>query len=578
MLVSLSIRDVVLIARLDLSFEGGLGVLTGETGAGKSILLDSLGLALGARADSGLVRPGADRLSVTAQFDIGPTHPIHAILSEQDMDGGEDTLVLRRTVGADGRSRAWVNGQPASVGLLRRLGDTLVEVHGQFDTHGLLDSGTHQGVLDAHGGLDAAHAACRVAWERWRAAARLHADALRGLEQARAHEEQLRAILAELEALNPKPGEDAALAAKRARLMNGEKLVEGLNSALAALSEPADVERAIQSAQRALEKLEDLFGAEGGGPALAAIAEGLDRAAIEVAEARNALDHAAADIDLDPGHLDQVEERLFALRGLARKHGVEVDELPALMDTARARLEALDSGGGDIARLARDEQATREAYLTTARTLSEGRTKAARTLDRAVATELPPLKLDKARFVTRVEALTERDWGPDGMDRVAFEVATNPGATPGPIHKIASGGELARFMLALKVVLARASTIPTLVFDEVDTGIGGATAAAVGERLARLAKDVQVLVVTHSPQVAATGRHHWRVEKSGDGQDGTVTRVVPLSDSDRREEIARMLSGAAITAEARAAAETLLRAGASPQLHLNLTPGAPTDP
>jgi DNA repair protein RecN (Recombination protein N) len=566
MLVSLSIRDVVLIARLDLAFEGGLGVLTGETGAGKSILLDSLGLALGARADSGLVRAGADRLSVTAQFDLAPGHPARAILADQDMDAAEDMLVLRRSVGADGRSRAWVNDQPASVGLLRRLGDTLVEIHGQFDTHGLLDPGTHRGVLDAHGGLDAAREACRTAWERWRAAQRVHAAALRDLEQARAHEEDLRAMLSELDALNPKPGEEDALAEKRARLMNGEKLAAGLNEALAALSQPTDVERAVQAAQRALERLTDLHG-----PAVAPIAEGLERAAIEIAEARNALDHAAADIDLDPSHLDQVEERLFALRGLARKHGVEVDALAALMDGTRAKLDALEAGGGDIARLARDEQAAREGYQAAARALSEGRTAAAQALDAAVAVELPPLKLDKARFVTRIEPLDERDWGPEGIDRVAFQVATNPGATPGPIHRIASGGELARFMLALKVVLARASTVPTLVFDEVDTGIGGATAAAVGERLARLARDVQVLVVTHSPQVAATGLHHWRVEK-GSEADATVTRVAPLSDGERREEIARMLSGATVTAEARAAAETLLRAGAgtTPQLDLGL--------
>ncbi|KAA5604647.1 DNA repair protein RecN [Roseospira marina] len=576
MLVSLSIRDVVLIARLDLAFGVGLGVLTGETGAGKSILLDSLGLALGARADSGLVRAGAARLSVTARFEVPPNHPAYGVLADQGMETDAEAdgegLVLRRSVGADGRSRAWVNDQPASVGLLRRLGDTLVEVHGQFDTHGLLDPGTHRGVLDAHGALEPARDACHAAWDTWRTAARAHAAARRDLDQAQAHEDELRTILAELDALSPKPGEEAALAEKRTRLMHGEKLADGLNAALAALSEPGDVERAVQAAQRALDRLEDL-----GGPAIGPILEGLERAAIELAEARNALEHAAADLDLDPKHLDQVEERLFALRGLARKHGVEVDALPGLLVDVRAKLDALADGGGDIARLARAEQAAREGYQSAARTLSEGRTAAARALDAAVAVELPPLKLDKARFVTRVEPLEEREWGPDGLDRVAFEVATNPGATPGPIHKIASGGELARFMLALKVVLARASTIPTLVFDEVDTGIGGATAAAVGERLARLARDVQVLVVTHSPQVAATGHHHWRVEK-GSEADATVTRVVPLAEGERREEIARMLSGASITAEARAAAETLLRAGAASQMTLDLTAGPNTDP
>ncbi len=559
MLVSLSIRDVVLITRLDLSFQAGLSVLTGETGAGKSILLDSLGLALGARADSGLVRAGADRLSVTAAFDLGAGSAVRAMLDEHDIDHAEgDLLVLRRVVGTDGRSRAHVNDQPASVALLRHLGGELVEVHGQFETHGLLDARTHRGVLDAQGGLGARVGACRVAWESWRAAQRLHAEARRSLEQAQAHEAELRAILEELEALNPRRGEEAALADQRARLMNGEKLAEGLNGALAALSQPADVLGALSNAQRALERLGDVAG-----DTVRPICEGLDRAAIEIAEARNALDHAAADIDLDPGHLDQVEERLFALRALARKHAVAVDALPDLLADTRTRLDALADGGTDIARLARAEQQAREDYQGLARALSEERQRAARALDDSVADELPPLKLDKARFVTRVQPLDEPDWGPDGLDRVAFQVATNPGATPGPLGRIASGGELARFMLALKVVLARASTIPTLVFDEVDTGIGGATAAAVGERLARLSRDVQVLVVTHSPQVAATGDHHWRVEKGGaDAGSRAETRVHALAAEDRREEIARMLSGATITAEARAAAKTLLKAGA----------------
>jgi DNA repair protein RecN (Recombination protein N) len=564
MLVSLSIRDVVLITRLDLSFGDGLGVLTGETGAGKSILLDSLGLALGARADSGLVRAGADRLSVTAAFDVPRDHPAHGIAREHDLDVPDDLLVLRRTVGADGRGRAWVNDQPASVALLRRLGETLVEVHGQFDTHGLLNPATHRAMLDAHGGQGRTLLACRNAWNDWRAAARAHEAALRDLEQARAHEDNLRAMLADLEALNPKPGEDEALSEKRTRLMNGEKLAEGLNAAVAALSQPADVEAALRAAQRHLERLGDAAGS-----GARAIAEGLERAAIEVAEARAALDHAAADVDLDPRHLDQVEERLFALRALARKHGVAVDDLADLMARTRTSLESLEDEGGAVAGLARAEQTAREAYVGAARALSEARATAARALDDAVGRELPPLKLDKARFATRLEPLDEGDWGPEGLERVAFQVATNPGANPGPIHKIASGGELARFMLALKVVLARASTVPTLVFDEVDTGIGGATAAAVGERLARLATDVQVLVVTHSPQVAATGRHHWRVEKAADG-DGSATRVLGLGPDERREEIARMLAGATVTAEARAAAEKLLQAGSGPQMGLDL--------
>ncbi|MBB4267500.1 DNA repair protein RecN [Roseospira visakhapatnamensis] len=561
MLVSLSIRDVVLITRLDLSFGSGLSVLTGETGAGKSILLDSLGLALGARADSGLVRAGAGKLSVVAQFDVPPGHPVLDRLAEHDLDtpadSGAELLVLRRVVGADGRSRAYVNDQPASVGLLRRLGEIMVEVHGQYDTHGLLDPALHGPLLDAQGDLEAPLAACRDAWAQWRAAAHAHAAMLRDLEQTRAQEAQVRAILDDLEALAPSPGEDARLAERRTALMHAEKVAEGLSAALTALTQPADVDGALRAAQRSLERI-----AEVAGGTVAPIMEGLERAAIEVAEVLAQLERANADIDLDPRHLDQVEERLFALRGLARKHDVAVDDLAGLAERTRARLAALDAGGDDVAHLARAEQAARETYLGAARTLSDARAAAARALDAAVAAELPPLKLDKARFVTGLDSLPERDWGPDGLDRVTFLVATNPGADPGPIHKIASGGELARFMLALKVVVSRARPVPTLVFDEVDTGIGGATAAAVGDRLARLAREVQVLVVTHSPQVAAMGDHHWHVAKAADVADSaTVTTVTPLDDDQRREEIARMLSGATVTTEARAAAETLLRAG-----------------
>jgi len=563
MLVSLSIRDVVLIARLDLTFAGGLSVLTGETGAGKSILLDSLGLALGARADSGLVRKGAGKLSVVAQFDLPPGHPALDILAEHDLDGpadsGQEYLVLRRVVGADGRGRAYVNDQPASVGLLRRLGGTLVEVHGQHDTHGLLDPAVHGPLLDGRGGLAEPLATCRDAWTRWRAAARAHAAALRDLDQSRAHEEQLRAMLAEMEALDPKAGEDAILAERRTALMHAEKVAEGLTGALSALTQPADVDAALRGAQRALERIAEVAGAS-----VAPIMEGLERAAIEIAEVIAQLERASSDIDLDPRSLEQVEERLFALRGLARKHVVGVDDLPGLMDRTRVRLSDLEAGGADVARLAREEQVSREAYLSAARVLSDARAAAARDLDAAVAAELPPLKLDKARFVTRVDGLTEREWGPDGMDRVTFQVATNPGAEPGPIHKIASGGELARFMLALKVVVAQTRPVPTLVFDEVDTGIGGATAAAVGERLARLARDVQVLVVTHSPQVAAVGDHHWHVAKDSGPEGETATTVASLDDDARREEIARMLSGATITPEARAAADTLLQASLGP--------------
>lgn len=552
MLVRLSIRDVVLIERLDLSFADGLGVLTGETGAGKSILLDSLGLALGDRADAGLVRTGADQLSVTAEFDLPKAHPARDILKEQGL-ADEDTLIVRRIVTKDGRSRASVNDQSASVGLLRRIGDTLVEVHGQFDTHGLLDPATHRSVLDAYAGQALGRTGCRAAWKLWQATRAARDMAERDMKAARDEEDSLRHAEKELSALKPQRGEEADLADRRQTLMNGEKLAEGLNGALSSLTPGgADIATSLRSAQRHLERIAGMAG-----PAVSSIIDALERAAIEAAEAHELLERTVADIDLDPRRLEEVEERLFALRAVARKHGCEVGDLPSLLDTVRRRLAALEDGGSDLARLAKEEQAARLTYIEAARTMSRVRQTAATRLDGLVAAELPPLKLDRARFVTTIADLPEDQWGPDGLDRVAFEVATNPGAAPGPLGKIASGGELARFMLALKVVLARVSSVPTLVFDEVDAGIGGATAAAVGERLARLADDVQVLVVTHSPQVAAKARRHWKVAKFvTDGQ--TVTTVNPLSDEDRLEEVARMLSGESITDHARAAAASLM--------------------
>ncbi|GAA0590453.1 DNA repair protein RecN [Caenispirillum bisanense] len=557
MLVSLSIRDVVLIDRLDLHFEGGLGVLTGETGAGKSILLDSLGLALGDRADSGLVRHGADQASVTAVFDLAPDHPARALLKEQGLDGGEDVLTVRRIVSRDGRSRAFVDDQPASVGLLRRLGDTLVEIHGQFDTHGLLNPATHMGVLDAYAALEPQAAAVRTAWKAWRDAAAERAQAEADLEKDRQEEEALRHAVEELRALSPKAGEEAELAARRSQLMHGEQIAEGLNGALAAVTQAADVEAAFRTAQRSLERILDKAEA-----VAQPILDALDRAAIEASEALNLLERAAAEIDLDPRHLEQVEERLFDLRALARKHGVDADGLAEVQARLEKRLAALEGGGADIARLIRAEQAARQTYVEAARALHKARAAAAGTLDAAVKTELAPLKLDKATFITRVEELPEDGWSADGLDRIAFEVATNPGAPPGPIAKIASGGELSRFTLALKVVLASIGPVPTLVFDEVDAGIGGATAAAVGDRLGRLAQGLQVLVVTHSPQVAARGAHHYRVSKRE--ADGRVTTTVERLDAAaRREEVARMLAGERITDEARAAADSLLNTTAA---------------
>ncbi|MBI3446076.1 MAG: DNA repair protein RecN [Magnetospirillum sp.] len=552
MLISLSIRDVVLIERLDLSFASGLSVFTGETGAGKSILLDSLGLALGARAESGLVRHGAPQASVSAEFDPPAAHPARALLAEQDLDGGDAPLVLRRVLTADGRSRAYINDQPVSVGLLRRVGDELVEIHGQFESHGLLDPTTHLGVLDAFAAQAESRAALASAWTSWREAVKARTEAEAALAKAKADEDHLRQLHEDLATLAPKPGEEAELAASRAVMMHGEKLLEAMNAAQSSLSQKGEVEASLRAAARALERVAEK--AEGKlDPAIAA----LDRAAQEAAEATNLLERASAEIDLDPRHLEKVEERLFALRASARKHGLTVDELPLLQDRIGRQLAQLEGGGGDLARLARAEQAARTAYVEQARTLSKLRLKAAAELDRAVAAELPPLKLDKARFQTRVSQLEESQWGPSGLDAIGFEVATNPGSPPGPLGKIASGGELSRFMLALKVVLARISSTPSIVFDEVDSGIGGAVAAAVGDRLARLAEGLQILVVTHSPQVAARGTHHFRVAKA-EAAGKVTTGVEPLPPEARREEVARMLSGETITDHARAAADALM--------------------
>lgn len=554
MLVALSIRDVVLISALDLSFHGGLTVFTGETGAGKSILLDSLSLVLGARADAGLVRHGATQLSVSAQFSPAKDHPLWAVLDEQGMTPGDDGLLIRRVVSADGRSRAWINDQPVSVGLLRQIGDGLVEIHGQFATHGLLDPTTHRAVLDDFADNAALRQRVKEAWEHWCLLAGQRAKAEADLKQARAEEEDLRHACAELDGLAPKEGEEDTLSARRALLQHAEKLLTAFQEANTALAPDGDgVEGALRTAGRILQRVADR--AEG---RLDEVLAALDRAADAVAEASMLLDRAGNDLDMDPAALEKTEERLFALRALARKHQVAVDELPALSQSLHDKLSLLDGSGTDLARLAQAEQTARAAYIRVAEELTTARKTAAQQLDAAIAAELPPLKLDKARFATQITPLAENQWGALGQDGIEFYVATNPGAPFGPLGKIASGGELSRFMLALKVVLARIGTVPTLVFDEVDSGIGGAVAAAVGERLARLAQQVQVLVVTHSPQVAARGGHHYRVVKTETTKDQVSTDVQTLNDTARREEIARMLAGETITDHARAAALSLL--------------------
>ena len=553
MLLGLAIRDLVLIDRLDLAFGPGLCVLSGETGAGKSILLDALGLALGLRAESGLVRTGATQAVATAEFALPDRHPARAMLAEAGFDSGSDRLVLRRVVGADGRSRAFIDDQPASIGLLARIGDMMVEVHGQFDRNGLLDPATHRDTLDAFGNYPDALAKLGAAWIAWRDARAAREAAEAAQAKARSDEAWLRHVRDEIAAIDPKPGEETDLAQQRALLSNREKIAEALDTAAAALSGEGG-ERAIHAAARALERIRDKVGAR-----LDAALAALERAAIEAAEASAQIDAASREIGSDARSLEAVEERLFALRGLARKHGVAVDALADLGADVTSKLALIEDGGETLGRLQRVEADAKKAYRQAADTVSAKRRAAALALDKAVMKELPPLKLEAARFVTALTPLDDGEWSEHGAERVRFEVATNKGASLGPIAKILSGGELSRFMLAIKVVLARAMPVATLVFDEVDSGIGGATAASVGDRLRRLAKDRQILVVTHSPQVAALGQDHWRVEKSRKG-NATVTTAQRLDAEERREEIARMLSGSAVTAAARAAAESLMNA------------------
>ncbi len=548
MLTALSIRDVVLIEALDLRFGAGLGVLTGETGAGKSILLDALGLALGGRGESGLVRHGAAQAVVTASFDAPPAAA--ALLAENglDADAGEP-LIVRRIVKADGGSRGFVNDQPASAALLRELGARLVEIHGQHDDRGLLNARGHRALLDAFGRVDTTPVA--AAWRHWREAVAALGAARAEIETAARDRDWLEHATAELTKLAPEPGEEETLADRRRSMQRAEKAAEDLKAAEGFLEGSNGGLAQLRQAARVLGRLADDH------PLLAEAMAAVDRAIIEGAVAEDKLLVARRALHFDPRAQEDDEARLFELRGMARKHRVQPDELSALADDLRGRLDRLEAGEGGIATLDAAVARARAAYETAAARVSEARAEAAGRLDAAVAGELAPLKLDAARFRTVVAGLGEDGWSGTGRDRVEFEIATNPGAPFAPLVKIASGGELSRFILALKVALAEEGAAGTMVFDEIDRGVGGAVASAIGERLARLATRTQLLVVTHSPQVAARGAEHLLIAKS---HDGTVTRtgVRQLGDEDRREEIARMLSGATITPEARAQAERLL--------------------
>jgi DNA repair protein RecN (Recombination protein N) len=552
MLASLSIRDIVLIDRLDIAFEPGLTVLTGETGAGKSILLDALSLALGGRGDSGLVRRGAAQGQVTAAFEVARDHPVWAGLAEAGVDAADDVLILRRVQTADGRTRAYVNDQPVSAQALRAAGASLVEIHGQHDDRALVDPAAHRALLDAYGGLGTKAAETRAAWRALAEARREVGEAERRLAEARREADYLRHAHEELSTLAPEPGEEDALAERRAAMMAAEKAVGDLREALDTLDGAGSPIPTLAAVLRRLERKAD------GVAAIAPIVAALGQAVDAAEDARAGLDRALRAADHDPAELERAEERLFALRAAARKYSVPVANLPALAERFAADLAALDAGEERLATLARAAEAAGAAYDAAAAALSKARKAAAGRLDKAVAAELPPLKLERASFATRLSPAAP---GPDGIDEVAFVVRTNPGANEGPMVKVASGGELARFMLALKVSLADAGSAPTLVFDEIDTGVGGAVADAIGARLARLAGRVQVLAVTHAPQVAARASGHMRIAKEDAGET-VATRVAGLDAPARREEIARMLSGARVTDEARAQAERLLKGAA----------------
>jgi DNA repair protein RecN (Recombination protein N) len=555
MLAALSIRDIVLIDRLDLEFGQGLSVLTGETGAGKSILLDAFSLAVGARGDASLVRRGASQGQVTATFELAPDHPALGLLAENGIEA-EDGVILRRVQGADGRSRGFINDIGVSVQLLRQVGQALVEIHGQHDERALLDPSGHRDLVDAYGGLTGLAAQLAQDFEAWQRAEAERARHESEIAATRANADYVSHALEELRELAPERGEEEALAARRLLMMNAEKIAAELTEALDALQGEGTGNARLAAALRRIERQ-----AASVGPILNSAAEALERVLSETNAARAKIEEALAATAFEPKELERAEERLFALRALARKHRVPVDDLPALVEKLAAELSALDRSESRAGELAKAAAVARETFCKRALGLSGARHDAARNLDAAVTGELAALRLDKARFITNIETMVPEDGGPSGIDRVTFFVRTNPGTEPGPLMKVASGGELARFILALKVVLAARGSAPTLIFDEADQGVGGATAAAVGERLARLAAQVQVLAVTHAPQVAALADGHLLIAKEavrGAGDEAMATRVAVLEGAHRREEIARMLAGQTITDEARAAAERLM--------------------
>ncbi|MEM7718400.1 MAG: DNA repair protein RecN [Pseudomonadota bacterium] len=549
MLRSLDIRDMLIIDRLTLEFQPGLNVLTGETGAGKSILLDALGFVLGWRGRAELVRDGAEQGEVTAEFDLSGGHPAYDVLSDSGIPA-DQSLILRRVNARDGRKTAWVNDRRVSGEVLRRLSECLVELHGQHDDRGLLNTRGHRVLLDTFGGHDDLLARCRAAWRDWQGARSQLAEAEAEVGALREEEDFLRHAVDELTTLDPQPGDEAALDARRRMMQSGERVREDLLRAAAALG-PNGAEGPMRDANRWLDAASETLG-----DALASTIAALDRALVELGDAEDGVRRVLDQLAFDPGELEQAEERLFAIRALARKHSVLPDDLATHAALLSVRLAALDGGTEHLSTLRRAVADAAEQYESTADRLGQARAEAAEALDAAMMRELAPLKMERAVFSTEI---TEGDAGPEGRDHVTFTVATNPGAPAGPLNKIASGGELSRFLLALKVALTSDAAGLTMIFDEIDRGVGGATADAVGRRLEDISREAQVLVVTHSPQVAARGGHHWRVAKRIEN-DATLSEVSPLSDAERVDELARMLSGDRITEEARAAARALLAA------------------
>ena len=552
MLARLSIRDIVLIDRLDIDFGSGLAVLTGETGAGKSILLDAFALALGARGEATLVREGAEQGQVIAAFDLGKDHPARRVLAANDI-GGDDELIVRRVQFADGRTRAFINDQPVSVQILRTLGAALVEIHGQHDDRAFTDAATHRALLDAYGGLEGDAAEVARLWDERRAREIAVEKHRAEVERANREADWLRHAVEELGKLAPETGEETSLAERRTSMMQAEKIAEDLRVTYDSVSGSQSPVTALAAAVRRLERR------AAQAPALIEpVVKAIDAALTAIDEAGTHLEAALRAANYDPHELERIEERLFALRAAGRKYNVPVDNLAALGQRYQADLALIDAGAERLAALEQEAKAAEARFREAAQALSAGRRRAAQKLDKALNGELKPLKLDRAQFNAQIESESE---GPNGLDRVEFWVRTNPGTRPGPMMKVASGGELARFLLALKVVLADRGSAPTLIFDEIDTGVGGAVADAIGVRLARLASEVQVIAVTHAPQVAARADRHYLISKDTLAKGKRVaTRVAELEAERRREEIARMLAGAEITAEARAAAERLIRA------------------